>query len=671
MSATEVMPRFIEPMRALPAPLPADQSGWAFEVKWDGVRAIARVEPGELRLFSRNANEITVAYPELRALAESLRGRTAILDGEIVCFDARGRPSFEALQRRMHLRDARAIAGLSRELPVTYLLFDLLWLDGQSLLELPYRERRERLEALACHGPRCLLSEAHVGQGDALFAATREQGLEGVIGKRLDAPYRPGARSRAWIKLKHIRRQEFVIGGWTPGAGARAHTLGALQLGVHDAGGLLRHAGGVGTGFDGPELRRLLELLRPLERGWSPFAGRQPEVATRFVEPVLVCECEFSEWTRSGTLRQASYKGLRDDKPAAEVVREEPVGERALGYGRVGDGRERERPVGDGRVGDARARPPASLSASARRVSGGVQVEVEGRTLRLTNLDKILYPSTGFTKSDLIDYYARVAPVLLPHLRDRPLTLKRYPDGVSGGFFYEKRSPSHRPEWVATARVAEHGGRAAIDYTLCQDLPTLIWLANLADIELHPLLSRVADHAHGAPTAIVFDLDPGAGMDIVACCTVALELRGLFTQLGLSAYPKTSGSKGLQVYVPLNSGVGYERTKPFAQAVARLLQERRPELVVSTQAKARRAGRVLIDWSQNDAHKTTVSVYSLRATERPGVSTPLAWDEVVGCEQRGDAALLAPDPEAVLKRIMQSGDLFFDVLSLEQTLPEL
>jgi bifunctional non-homologous end joining protein LigD len=311
-----------------------------------------------------------------------------------------------------------------------------------------------------------------------------------------------------------------------------------------------------------------------------------------------------------------------------------------------------------------------ALLAAGRKVRDGVEVEVEGRKLKLTNADKVLYPATGFAKADLVSYYANVAPVLLPHLRDHPLTLKRYPDGVNGEFFYEKRSPPHRPEWVQTVQIASDRGKKEIPYTLCQDLPTLVWLANLADIELHPSLSLAADPRR--PTTVAFDLDPGAPAGIAECCEVATRLRELLTQIGLDACAKTSGSKGLQVYVPLNSPkVTYEQTKPFAHAVAGLLEERHPELVVSRMAKAQRRGKVLIDWSQNDEHKTTVSVYSLRATQAPRVSTPVSWEEVADCVERRDPELLSFGPDDVLTRVAGSGDLFAKITTLKQKLPRL
>jgi bifunctional non-homologous end joining protein LigD len=291
-----------------------------------------------------------------------------------------------------------------------------------------------------------------------------------------------------------------------------------------------------------------------------------------------------------------------------------------------------------------------------------VEVEVEGRRLSLSNLDKPMYPKVGFTKGQVIDYYTRVAPVLLPHLRRRPLTLKRYPDGVEGEFFYEKQCPSHRPDWVRTAPIVT--GRKTIDFCVCDDLATLVWLANLADLELHPSLSLAAEIDR--PTMMAFDLDPGPPAGLEECCQVALILREALARLGLECFPKTSGSKGLQVYVPLNrEGVGYEDTKPLSNALARHLEAQHPELIVSRQKKELRKGKVLIDWSQNDEHKTTVCVYSLRARDRPTVSTPVDWDELA------DPQALDYCADAVLARVEKHGDLYAPVLKLEQELPAL
>jgi bifunctional non-homologous end joining protein LigD len=294
-------------------------------------------------------------------------------------------------------------------------------------------------------------------------------------------------------------------------------------------------------------------------------------------------------------------------------------------------------------------------------------VDIQGRTLKLGNLDKVMYPETGFTKGQVIDYYVRVAPALLPHLHDRPLTMKRYPNGVGGMFFYEKNCPKHRPDWMQTAKIWSEGNNRFMDYCMMQDLPSLVWAANLADIELHTSLSLGKDIMQ--PTMIVFDLDPGAPASIVQCCEVGLWVREVFGHFGLEAFAKTSGSKGLQIYVPLNTTVTYNETKPFAKALARLMEREHPDKVVSDMKKALRVNKIFVDWSQNDDYKTTVCVYSLRAKESPTASTPVTWDEVANCLKKGDANLLKFASNKVLDRFDKQGDLFEPVLKLKQKLP--
>jgi bifunctional non-homologous end joining protein LigD len=620
--SAEPMPDRLVPMLARTGPLPRDDDHWAFEIKWDGVRAIARSEPGRLRLHSRNLNDITDRYPELSRLNRALSHHRAILDGEVVAFGPDGRPSFGALQKRMHLGSASAVRRLAASAPVTYVIFDLLWLDGHPLMGEPYEERRARLAELGLQGERWQTPEHVVGHGAELLAASEAQGLEGIVAKKLGSPYEPGRRSACWIKVKNVERDEFVVGGWMPGEGRRRERIGALLVGERDEHGRLRHVGRVGTGFTEEELDRLAARLGPHERDTSPFdgGGTKPPKGAVFVEPRFVADVEYRERTQGGQLRAPSYKGLREDEPPALVIEEEKAGARAL---------------------------------------------VDGRDVRLSNLDKVLYPATGFTKRDVIAFYADVAPVLLPHLEGRPLTLKRYPNGVDAGHFYEKNAPSHRPEWVHTERVPT--GSKAIDFVVVDDTATLVWLGNLADLELHTSLSRAQDIEH--PTALAFDLDPGAPATIVECCRVGVLLQAMFEALGLQSFAKTSGSKGLQVYVPLNSGATYDDTKGFSKMVAELLEREEPSLVVSRQTKTLRKGKVLVDWSQNDEHKTTVNVYSLRARERPTVSTPVTWEEVASCAASGDPEELVFDAFEVRERIAEQGDLFAPVVSLVQRLP--
>ena len=300
-------------------------------------------------------------------------------------------------------------------------------------------------------------------------------------------------------------------------------------------------------------------------------------------------------------------------------------------------------------------------------MSNSPVIEIQGRQLKLSNLDKVLYPANGFTKGQVIDYFARVAPVIVPHLGGRPLTLKRYPNGVDSEFFFEKNATAHRPEWVQTAPLWSEHNRRTINYILANDLPTMVWMANLAAIELHPSLSLAKEI--NCPTMMVFDLDPGPPANIVHCAQVGLWLREIFEHFGLQSFPKTSGSKGLQIYVPLNTPTGYEDTKSFAHALARLLEDQHRELVVSDMKKELRKGKVLVDWSQNDQHKTTIAVYSLRARERPTVSTPVKWGEVEQLFKKKDPALLVFEAEQALKRVEKLGDLFEPVLKLKQKLP--
>jgi bifunctional non-homologous end joining protein LigD len=301
-------------------------------------------------------------------------------------------------------------------------------------------------------------------------------------------------------------------------------------------------------------------------------------------------------------------------------------------------------------------------------MAGKQSLDVNGTKVDVTNLDKIFYPKAGFTKGDVIDYYVRISSVLLPHLKNRPITLKRYPDGVEGFFFYEKKCPTHRPAWVKTTKVAKSEG-GEINYCVINDLPSLIWAANLADLELHTFLHK-APSIH-RPTAIAFDLDPGPPADIILCCKVSLWLKDLFKALHMESFAKTSGSKGLQVYVPINGAVTYEKTKAFSHAIAELLESQFPDTVVSNMQKSRRPGKVLVDWSQNDDHKTTVSVYSLRAKDFPTVSTPVTWEEVEAAVRRPKAADLSFVSGEVLKRVEKMGDIFARVLSLKQKLPSL
>ena len=669
----EPMPATITPMLALPSQrVPSRDEDYGFEVKWDGIRAIVFVKGGRVRIQSRNLLDITAQYPELRELGESLGATEAILDGEIVAINAGGRPDFGLLQRRMGVTRPNDARRRMKDTPAHYFLFDLLYLNGHSTMELTYRERRKLLDSLELEGPNWRTPPYHVGDGEQMRESARAQGLEGVVAKRLDSPYYPGRRNNCWLKIKNNLSEEFVVGGWTAGEGNRSNSIGALLLGYYDTDDnseALAYVGKVGTGFSQKFLAELQPVLARLASEKSPFVrGAKLPAGARFVRPELVAEVDFTEFTHDGIVRHPSFHRLRPDRKAKEIRRGEAV--------EMGDDSNRE---DSNREAPAQS-PDANTSANedlpgiavamptGRRVAKGkTEVVIDRRTLQLSNLEKVLYPATGFTKAQIIDYYVRIAPVLLPHARNRPMTLKRYPDGVDSQFFFEKRCPPHAPEWVQTAPIWTGSTSKTVNFVLVNDLATLAWVANLASIELHPQLYRAPESER--PDVMVFDLDPGPPADLVNCAQVALWLRELFEALGLHAFPKTSGSKGMQIYVPLNTAATFDQTKSFALAMAQLLEKQHPEAVTSNMNKALRTNKVFIDWSQNDRHKTTVLVYSLRAREHPTVSTPLRWEEVEHIAATGEAAAFRFEAPAVLERVEKIGDLFAPVLELKQELP--
>jgi bifunctional non-homologous end joining protein LigD len=632
-SGREPIPSDLRPMMATLSKLPRDERAWGFEIKWDGVRAIAYCDAGHLRLESRTLREITSQYPELRRLAEELGARQVVLDGEVVAFDEEGRPDFQHLQGRMHLASDSAIRRRMVDTPVTYVIFDLLYVDGRLLLDLPYEQRRAELEALGLDGEHWQTPRYHPGDGSALLEATREQGLEGIVAKRLDSRYVPGRRTRAWLKVKNLATQELVIGGWLPGEGRREGTIGALAVGYYETenGGLrLRYAGRVGTGFTEKTLRDLSKRLEPLARDSSPFEGRQPPKQTRLVEPRLVAEIEFREWTHARTLRAPSYKGLRDDKDPTEVRIELP---QAPPQGQV-----------EPAVASAGAGGPVELREG--------HTEIEGRVIELSSLDEVLYPKAGYRKRDAISYYAAVAGALLPHLRGRPVAV--------GGV---REAPPWRPDWIRPATVSSQGERTEIDFCLVEDLPTLVWLANLGHLELEASLARVEDLER--PTMLVLELDPSEGAEAADCAKAALLVREMLGELGLTSLVKSSGSGGLHVHVPLNGKVSFDDTGPFAHALASLLEQREPDLVGAGDE------RVAVGWSRNAAHETTTCVFSLGATERPAVAAPLAWEEVERAAAGDAPDGLGLEAGELLDRLDERTGLFESLLSLRQRLPKL
>ena len=582
---------------------------WVFEPKWDGYRAILTVRGGEGRLTSRNGNDLTVRFPGAAAAgAQALRSPSAVADGEVCALDENGRSSFGRLQQ----------GGTT-----VIVLFDLLELDGEQLLDLPLSERRAKLErALDRRAGGALLSP-QFADGSALYEAAQEQGLEGVVAKRLASRYQPGRRSPDWRKVKLRHEQELVVVGYTRGRGRRGGTLGALVLGVHEAGGL-RWAGNVGTGFGDDEATRLVSVLRPLARTTSPLqeTPRMPRVAKGdvvWVEPTLVADVRFAEWTSEGRLRAPVYVALRDDKDARDVRRE-------------------RRPL------------PAVLRRGSRE-------------LTLSNLEKPFWPEAGLTKGDLLSYYRDIAEVLVPHLKGRPFTMKRYPDGWQGKHFFQKDTPKHAPPWLRTARfpaTTREGETREIDYALVDDELALLWVVNMGCIDMNAWSSRV-DRPH-RPDWVVFDLDPADDAGFAEVMHVALLVKEALDLVALESFPKTSGSRGIHVLVPIARRHTFEEAREFASIVAGALARAHPALVTTEWMRKKRRG-VLVDANQNGPGRTTAAVYSVRPRAGAPVSTPLRWDEVTPSLDPSDFTM-----EAVLDRVARDGDLFSGALGGGQSL---
>ncbi|MBI3522265.1 MAG: DNA ligase D [Chloroflexi bacterium] len=641
--------RKIPPMLATAADEPFDSPAFAFEPKWDGVRTLAFVDGGEVRLQTRNLLDCTRQYPEIElGTAEALTGAYhAILDGEIVALDEKGVPSFQRLQPRMHVQDPGTIRKLRRETPVFYNVFDLLHLDGEDLMKRPLRERQELLETALTPLGQVRRSEPFVGTGRALFAAVREQGLEGIVAKRLDAPYTSG-RSAAWIKIKSQRTMDCVIGGWTAGQGGRTNTLGALLLGV-SRDGKLEPVGHVGTGFDERTLKDLLGVLTEREISESPFA-RTPRVnqPARWCQPELVCEVQYAELTNDGTLRHPTYRGLRPDIDPKDCTGEERT-ETAKQAQKAA-----EREATEKRKESVSAAPdPPTRMARVPAI-----LEVSGHQVKLTNLDKVLFPEDGYTKADLITYYAEVSPYLLPWLRDRPLTLKPFPDGIGGMSFYQKNKPSFTPRWIKSWNDPHEGGN---DYILANDAATLVWLANYTAIEIHPRLARIDQP--DKPDFAMIDLDPATGATWDDVKEVARVVKEVLDELDLVGFPKTTGSRGIHVLVPIARRHSFDESRGFVEQVGKLARERSPKLVTLEFSKSRRKG-IYIDYLQNVRGKTTAGPYSVRPIRRAPVSAPLRWEEIPSLG-RPDAFTIANLPE----RLTRVGDLLTPSLKLSQKLP--
>ncbi len=600
------MPAEIEPMLAQSTISPPAGDAWLFEIKWDGVRSLCFINSEGMRLTSRRQNAMEQQYPELTILPHHVNAESAILDGEIVTLDDKGVPSFALLQRRITVGDAATIARLSRSKPVVLYIFDLLYLDGYDLRDVPLIERKKLLAEVLIPGELVKLSDHFPGKGAELLALAKEKGLEGILAKRADSRYE-GKRTDCWFKIKIVSQQEFVICGFAEGE--RDH-FGSLILGLYE-GQKLVYTGNVGTGFDQAMIREIYKLMEPLITDRVQFkpVPKMLRPAT-WIEPELVCEVRFSNWTEEGRLRAPVFLGLRTDLDAKDCVREtsEPPPE-------IGKSKAKKRPA-------KQAARTHLLAPDTKEET----LEIDGHRLKFTNLNKVFYPDEGYTKRDLLNYYDAVAELILPHLCDRPLSLKRYPNGIEGKWFFQKDASESFPDWLRTVPIKHDEAKEAINYVVADDRASLLYLVNLGCIDQNPGMSRVESLDN--PDFILIDLDPHeCPYDKIV--EAALLVRKKLAALGLEGYPKTTGGDGMHIYIPIEPHYTFEQARYFTEIVARVLAAERPDLFTTPRSVAKREkGRVYFDWLQIGSGKTISAPYVLRAYPKAPVATPLAWSEV-------------------------------------------
>jgi bifunctional non-homologous end joining protein LigD len=615
------MPASIEPMKAAIGDRPPKGEEWLFEIKWDGVRAIAFIEDEEVRLQSRSGLRCERQYPELAVIPHHVAAATAVLDGEIAVLDAKGVSQFHLIQPRIANSDPNSIAHLVRSTPVVYFAFDLLYLDGYDLRNVDLAQRRALLDQVLTPGPNVRISEAFPNAGEQLLEAARETGLEGILAKHARSCYE-SRRSRDWLKIKITGEQEFVIGGYTEPQGDRDY-FGALVLGVHDE-GALRWVGNVGTGFDHKLLASIHARLQKLVTTKCPFAERpKPDRGMTWVKPQLVCQVKFTNWTQDGRLRAPVFQGLRNDVEPGEVVEE---------------------------------RKSDLLAVSAREAS----LTLDGRALKFTNLGKLYYPDDGVTKRDVLNYYDAVADLIVPYLADRPLSLKRYPNGIKEEFFFQKHTPEAYPSWLRTELIeSEHA--SAINYVFADDRSSLLYLVNLGCIDHNPWMSRSGSLEN--PDFVLIDLDPQeCPYDMIV--EAALMVNGILDKIGLTGYPKTTGGDGMHIYIPLEPVYSYEEARTFADLISRLVTHEKPQMFTTPRSVSKRQkNRVYFDYLQIAKSKTIAAPYVLRAYPGAPVATPLDWKEV----RPG----LHPNQFHIRnarERFAEKGDLFRGVLEHPQNL---
>jgi bifunctional non-homologous end joining protein LigD len=649
-------PSRLEPMLATLADHPFSDPNWLFEIKWDGVRALAWIDDGALTLRARSGANITGHYPELASLPTALSLRQAVLDGEIAALDAHGRSDFERLQERMHVR--APAENLVSRVPVVFFAFDLLYCDGYDLRRSPLIERKQLLQRLLRTSEKFRFSDHQLQHGKELFELARDTGLEGIVAKRLDSPY-VSERSMNWVKLKVTKTLDAVVGGWTA-ARTAAIPLGALLLGLY-RGKKLRFIGHVGTGFDGKKLEELSGKLKELASTSCPFDA-EPETneTPSWVSPDLVARVKFSGWTQENALRHPVFVALREDARPPNCQWDTEVAPATSTPTGAAPAVVRA-PEVVGRVISKKAQVEAELFDGRAET---ITIEIDGKRLRLSNLNKVYFPESGYTKRNLLAYYFQVADLILPFLRDRPLVLRRYPDGIKGQAFFQKDVREGLPEWFKTVPVDSEGKGKEIHYATANDRPSLLFLTGLGCIDHNPWSTRPADLEH--PDYFFFDLDPSDGTEFSVVVTIAQALHKALEELQVAHFLKTSGATGFHIYVPVEPVYSYEQLRTFAEIVARTVTAEHPNLVTNERTVARRPpGRILIDVQQNAHGRPLAAAYSVRAFPKAPVSTP-----VLPRELRTSLRPEALNIKTISARLKEKGDLWADFWKKRQRLED-
>ncbi|HVL38564.1 MAG TPA: non-homologous end-joining DNA ligase [Fimbriimonadaceae bacterium] len=711
---TMPMPNRLRPMMAQSSDKPFNRDGWHYELKFDGIRCIAILDQGRVTLWSRADNDVTHKFPALVEELAKLDVDQAVLDGEVVALDERMRPSFETMLRRFNLSRSEDIRRMDRMIPVTYMLFDVLHLSGYDLRHAALRDRRALLEQMSVQSPRVQIADVF-DDGEALFKGALALELEGIVAKKLDSRYLPGERSDCWLKIKSFNSDEFFICGYTKGEGSRGSSFGSLVLGKfvssapEGSGGepVLAYCGNVGSGFDEKKLDEVMTQLQPFERKTSPFPRKiEAGKVSCWFEPVVACEVKYAHYTQQGILRAPVFLRLRPDVTPEEALRQlanpqepEEVPEEMRAQPSTSLTSSSSGPNHSGEEGGVREEVLRQLEGDSKEIL----LKVEGYEIGITNADKVYWPahegSPPVTKRDLLRYYATVAPYILPHLKDRPLTLHRMPEGIHGQRFYQKHWDGKNPPFVQTLQIYSEHNKRASDYMVVNNLATLLWLAQVGDLELHTWYSRISlgpdapnlgtdfstsvetleESVLNYPDFMAVDLDPYiySGQEkkgeepeynIKAFrkgAEIALEVKAILDQLGLRGYLKTSGKTGLHLFIPIVRDMDYDEVRAMAGTIGSFVLRKRPKEVTMEWATEKRTGKIFFDHNMNTRGKTLASIYSTRAANGCPVSIPVSWDELESIVPSDWTIRTVPD------RLRVKGDLWYDILDSKQDLKDL